>query len=534
MSPEEQLEQPVILADSAKSRGSVVDDMPLMYDAEQQPDELFRDLYILELANNHQGQVEHGLKIIQRMAKIARQYGIRAAAKLQYRDLDTFIHPDYKYRTDIPHIPRFLSTRLSSTDFETLVQAIHDEGLISIVTPFDERSVDRCMDHGVEIIKVASCSATDWPLLEKVSETGRPLIVSTGGLDLYSIDSIVSFFEHRNCRIGLMHCVALYPTPDGAAQMHFLDRLARRYPRVPVGYSGHEAPDNLDIVKVAVAKGAFMLERHVGLPTDNISLNAYSMDPKQVERWVETSLKCRRICGQASKKAVTQAEFDSLRSLQRGVFAKRRIATGETLKTEDVFYAMPCRENQLTSGQFGRYRATYRASRDYWPGDAVFEQAQTDDISRIRGVVHDIKGMLHEAKICVGHDFGIELSHHYGLNEFHRTGAVIITMVNRTYCKKLVILLPGQRHPPHWHRVKEETFQLLWGDMEATVEGERHRLVRGDTLLVRPGQVHSFRSCGGAIFEEISTHHQRKDSFYEDAKINSMDPLERKTLLQDW
>ena len=57
---------------------------------------IFDDLFIFEMANSHQGSVEHGKDIIHEMGKIARKYNIKAAVKLQYRNLDTFIHPDYK------------------------------------------------------------------------------------------------------------------------------------------------------------------------------------------------------------------------------------------------------------------------------------------------------------------------------------------------------------------------------------------------------------------------------------------------------
>ena len=73
---------------------------------------LFNDLFIFEMANSHQGDVEHGKDIIHEMGKIARKYNINAAVKLQYRNLDNFIHPDYVNRTDVPHVPRFMSTRL--------------------------------------------------------------------------------------------------------------------------------------------------------------------------------------------------------------------------------------------------------------------------------------------------------------------------------------------------------------------------------------------------------------------------------------
>ena len=157
----------------------------------------FNNLVIFEMANNHQGSVEHGLEIIRLLGEAARKHHINAAVKFQYRDLDTMIHPDYKDRTDVKHIPRFLSTRLTSDQFYTMVSAVREEGMLTMCTPFDEKSVDLCMDHGIDIIKIASCSATDWPLLEKVAETGRPVIISSGGKTFLDMDKIYNFLMHR-------------------------------------------------------------------------------------------------------------------------------------------------------------------------------------------------------------------------------------------------------------------------------------------------------------------------------------------------
>jgi len=137
----------------------------------------FQNLFTFEMANNHQGSVEHGLHIIKECADIAKEFNIRAAVKLQLRNLDTLIHPAYRHKKNIKHIPRFLSTALSQSEFRILVEATKKHGLITMATPFDEDSVALHDKLGIEIIKVASCSCTDWPLLEKVAVVGKPIIV---------------------------------------------------------------------------------------------------------------------------------------------------------------------------------------------------------------------------------------------------------------------------------------------------------------------------------------------------------------------
>lgn len=494
---------------------------------------IFEDLYIFEMANSHQGSVEHGMDIINEMSKVARKHNVKAAVKLQYRNMETFIHPDYKERTDVKHIPRFMSTRLTYDDFCQLVEATKEAGMITMSTPFDETGVDWCMDQGIDIIKIASCSALDWPLLEKVASTHKPLIISTGGKTLSDIDKLYNFFTHRHCEFAFMHCVAEYPAAMERLQLDFIDRLGRRYPEVTIGYSGHEDPEDNTVPMMAIAKGAKILERHVGLPTETITLNAYSMNPSQADQWVKAAQNAKNMCSLKNDKTkyISQEELDSLNSLMRGVYVNKEIKTGDPITKDDVFFAMPCHDRQMNSGEF--YEGVI-ASRDYQMNDEVFEKKRVTGISTARSVVHDAKGMLYEAGIALGNDFEVELSHHYGMQHFRQTGAVIINIINREYCKKLIIVLPGQKHPKHTHKVKEETFQLLYGDLTVEMNGQVIHMKPGDIQTVLRGEEHAFTSENGAIFEEVSTTHVRNDSYYADPKISSQDPIERKTILKKW
>lgn len=494
---------------------------------------IFEDLFIFEMANSHQGSVEHGLDIVHEMGKIARKYNIKAAVKLQYRNLDNFIHPDYVNRDDIKHVPRFMGTRLSFEQFNVIVDAIREEGMLTMVTPFDEDSVDWCMDQGIDIIKVASCSSLDWPLLTKIALTHKPVIISTGGKTISDIDKLFNFFSHKACEFAFMHCVAEYPTPMEHLQLDFIDKMNRRYPDVTIGYSGHEDPDDNIVPMLAISKGAKILERHVGLPTETITLNAYSMNPAQADKWVKAALDAKNICSlkKDDTKYISQEEIDSLHSLMRGVYVKRDIKAGETISREDVFFAMPCFDKQMTSGEF--YDGVV-ASKDYKALGELQEKRKVTEVNLARSVIHDAKGMLYEAGIALGNDFEIELSHHYGMQHFRQFGAIIINIINREYCKKLIIVLPGQKHPCHYHKVKEETFQLLYGDLQVTMDGRAINMVPGDIQTVLRGEEHAFTSTKGAIFEEVSTTHVKNDSYYEDEKIRRLDPMERKTIMRYW
>jgi quercetin dioxygenase-like cupin family protein len=93
--------------------------------------------------------------------------------------------------------------------------------------------------------------------------------------------------------------------------------------------------------------------------------------------------------------------------------------------------------------------------------------------------------------------------------------------------------MPGQRHPSHYHKRKEETFQVLHGTLEMIIEGRRRSLVPGDIQLIQQGVWHEFWTETGVIFEEISTTHYPNDSFYQDRVINQ-EGAGRKTLVNQW
>jgi len=497
--------------------------------------DLFKNLFIFEMANNHQGSVSHGKKIIDSMKSIVDKYGIKGAVKLQYRNLETFIHKDYVNSKDNKHIPRFLSTKMDYDQFKELIDYIELSGMKKIVTPFDEISVDKCIEHNVDFIKIASSSADDWPLLEKVVTANKPVIVSTGGLNIQSIDNVVSFFKHRNVELALMHCIALYPAKNKDLNLSFISKLKRRYRDVTIGYSGHEEPNNIEVGQVAIAKGAEFLERHVGVPTEDIVLNSYSMNPDETDVWVESVLRAKEMLGSENDKDISIEEIKSLQSLKRGVYIKNSLKKGDTIGIQDVYFAMPCQEGQITSSEFGQVRTKVISSKDYNIDEPVMDKVMDiDNVKAIRRIVHDTIGFLNENNVIVNDDIEIEISHHYGVENFYKDGAVIINLINREYTNKLLIMFPGQNHPAHLHKIKEETFKVIHGDLTVSMDGKLIKLSAGDRVLIPVNTYHSFSTEKGVIFEEVSSKHIRSDSYYKDNVIQEKEFLERKTIIRSF
>ena len=261
-------------------------------------EKIFNKLFVLEMANNHDGSVEHGLKIIRQMAAVCKKYPMfQFAFKFQFRDLDTFIHPAYQDRKDIKYIKRFTEARISRADYQTLFDEVKKQGFITMCTPFDEPSVDLVMQMGFDVIKVASASFQDWPLLTKIVACDKPIVLSCATATLDEINNVVNFFKNRNKTFALMHCVADYPTATEKLQLNQMDVLKKLYPEIPIGFSTHEDPNATDIIPIAVAKGAKIFEKHVNVQEEGFSINGYSSTDEQVDRWLAAAAHAFEICG---------------------------------------------------------------------------------------------------------------------------------------------------------------------------------------------------------------------------------------------
>lgn len=495
----------------------------------------FRNLFVFDMANNHQGDLEHGLNIISEMGGLTRKHGIKGVMKFQFRQLETFIHPAHKKDSPAAHIDRFLSTELKPLHYQTMLDAIRDQGMLAMCTPFDEESVDLITSMGFDFLKIASCSAKDWPLLEKAAAACMPVIFSTGGLRLNEIDDVASFFEHRGVSAAIMYCVSIYPIPDDEFHLNQIDLMRRRYRKHVIGWSTHEDPSNVLPGQLAVAKGAQIFERHVGLPTEKYKLNAYSSSPDQVDRWIEGIRYAQIVCGSDENRTIPSVETESIDSLRRGVFLKGVVKKGVTLTRDDVYFAMPLSDGQLESG---RWRDGITVSTDVRKDDPLMINGISlpapSPISVIKSAVHEVKALLNNANVELNSDFQLEFSHHYGMENFREVGALIINCINREYCKKIIVQLPGQRHPAHFHKRKEETFQVLYGVLESELDGQRRTLHPGQTALIQPGVWHRFWSDTGCVFEEVSTTHYNNDSVYNDRRINEMPRESRKTMAENW
>lgn len=133
-------------------------------------------------------------------------------------------------------------------------------GLMFLSTPFSRAAADRLQKFGVGAFKIGSGELNNYPLIEHVTEFGKPMIISTGMNDLKAIEKTVNIVEKYGVKYALMHTTNLYPTKPEQVRLGAMLELMEAFKGVPIGLSDHTINNNACIA--AMGLGARLVERH--------------------------------------------------------------------------------------------------------------------------------------------------------------------------------------------------------------------------------------------------------------------------------
>jgi N-acetylneuraminate synthase len=218
---------------------------------------------IAEIGNNHNGNIDIALQLID-----AAHAAGADCAKFQMRDMGQLYSNSGKssdmasdlgtqYTLDL--LERF---QLSDDELFRCFDYSASKGLVPLCTPWDETSLQKLNQWGMEGFKVASADFTNHALLTQLAATGKPLICSTGMASELEIRSGIRHLQKAGANYVLLHCNSTYPTPFKDVNLRYLERL-RELADAPVGYSGHER--GIEIPIAAAALGAVVIEKHITL-----------------------------------------------------------------------------------------------------------------------------------------------------------------------------------------------------------------------------------------------------------------------------
>lgn len=222
----------------------------------------YKPLFIAEIGINHNGS----LVIAKEMVDSCKRAGVEVV----------------KHQT---HIPEFEMSKLMASKtipgnstksiYEIMEECSLDEkdelelknyvesnGMIFISSPFSLEAIDRLEKFNVPAYKIGSGEMKNYPMLEKICNTGKPLILSTGMHDIEDVKKSVSFLKNKNPNIelALLHTTNLYPTPDNLVRLGALNDLQNTFENIPIGLSDHTITNHSSFGAVAI--GASIIEKH--------------------------------------------------------------------------------------------------------------------------------------------------------------------------------------------------------------------------------------------------------------------------------
>ena len=291
---------------------------------------------IAEMSANHNQDFEQAVKIIHAAKKAGAD-----AVKLQTYTPDTITldcNNDYfRIKGTIwegKNLYELYGEAYTPWEWQPKLKKIaNDLGMDLFSTPFDHTAVVFLEDMDVPVYKVASLELVDIPLLRKIAQTGKPIIMSTGMATLAEIDEAVSAIrEAGGNQLALLKCTSAYPAPPDEMNLRSILHLSEAF-NVPAGLSDHTL--GIAVPIAAVALGACIIEKHFTLsrkvPGPDSS---FSLEPPEFKEMVEAMRTIEKALGTIHY-GVSEHEQAS-HVFRRSLFVIRNMEEGEMFTSENV------------------------------------------------------------------------------------------------------------------------------------------------------------------------------------------------------
>ena len=268
-----------------------------------------KTLVIAEAAVEHLGN----LNVAMRMADAAKDSGIDII-KYQMHIPDSEMLPN-KIKFWGGSLDQILDDyNLTVKDHEMLIRHCEDIGIQYLCTPFCAEAVGVLNDLDVVGFKTGSGELGNLQLMEAISSSGKPAIISTGMSTKDDIENAVNIFKKNNCSFELMHCVSTYPMKVEDANLVTINQLKKEY-NCNVGYSGHE--NGVVVSLAATMLGITSLERHITLDrTMYGSDQAASIEPKTFKELIGGVQKIEKAISGDKEKKLLKIEEEVAKKLR--------------------------------------------------------------------------------------------------------------------------------------------------------------------------------------------------------------------------
>ena len=292
--------------------------------------------FVAEISANHCGNINLAKKLI----KCAKDNGADAA-KLQTYTADTMtIQSNKKYFKiknglwkgyDLWNLYNEAHTPLEWN--KKLFDYGKKLGITIFSTPFDETAVNLLEKLKCPMYKVASFEMTDLLLIKKISQTKKPIIISTGMASMEEIELAYRTAKNYGAKdITLLYCVSNYPSKNTDFNLNNIKILKNKF-KCRVGLSDHSKDNRVAIA--AVAAGAEVVEKHIALDKQKKGLDIeFSLKGKEIKKFKEDINLAYNLLGK--KYFYRNKSEKKSKIFRRSIFATENIKKGEKFNNQNI------------------------------------------------------------------------------------------------------------------------------------------------------------------------------------------------------
>lgn len=212
------------------------------------------------------------------------------------------------------------------------------KGLIAFSTPFDTSAVDFLEKLLVPAYKISSFEINDIPLLKRVAQTKKPVILSRGLATQSDILLALKTLKNNGTRnIALLHCISSYPANPKYMNLSTIIDMKNRF-KVPIGLSDHSLDPLVPII--AVSMGAHIIEKHLTLSRKDGGSDAqFSLEPAEFKSLVQSIRETERIIGKPTYSADSKEKENIV--FKKSIIITQDIHKGEKLSYENTRILRP-------------------------------------------------------------------------------------------------------------------------------------------------------------------------------------------------
>lgn len=289
---------------------------------------------IAEIAQAHDGS----LGILHSYIDAVAQTGVHAIKfQMHIAEAESSIHEPFRVQFSKEDATRFdYWKRMEFTLAQWLEIKTHCDavGLDFICSPFSNLAVDWLEIIGVKAYKVGSGEVNNFLLLEKIAQTGKPVIISSGMSNFEELDQTIAFLKSKKVDFSILQCTTAYPTKPEQYGFDVMQELKERY-QVPIGFSDHSAKVSTGIA--AVALGAEILEFHVVFHRSMFGPDAIASLTLEETKQLVAAVNDIYIAQNSPVNKNSNDDFKALKSIfEKSLAINKNLPAGHTLTFADL------------------------------------------------------------------------------------------------------------------------------------------------------------------------------------------------------